>query len=62
MGRRERKKDTGSGRTQAENSDKLQGSIFVSSFNLKVPQTNCEQIALQSSSRACENVHLKIYI
>ncbi len=25
---------------------------------LKVPRTNCEQIALPSSSRACEHVHL----
>ncbi len=65
MGRRdrERKKDTGSGQTPAENSDKLQGSIFVPSFQLKVPRTNCEQTALPSSSRACEHVHLKyIYL
>ncbi len=58
MWRREREKDTGSVRTQAENSDKMQGSIFVPSFQLKVPRTNCEQIALSSSSRACEHVHL----
>ncbi len=37
---------------------------FIPSFQLKVPRTNCEQIALPSSSRACEHVHLKknIYI
>ncbi len=57
MWRREREKDTGSGRTRAENSDKLHGSS-VPSFQLKVPRTNCEQIALPSSSRACEHVHL----
>ncbi len=65
MGRRdrEREKNTGSGRTPAENSEKPQGSIFVSSFQLKVPRTNCEEIALPSSSRACEHVYLKnIYI
>ncbi len=35
----EREKDSGgvSGRTQAENSDKRLGSIFVPSFQLKVP-------------------------
>ncbi len=38
MWRREREKDTGV-RTQAENSEKLQGSIFVPSFQLKVPRT-----------------------
>ncbi len=54
---------TNSGRTRAGNSDQLQGSIFVPSFQLKVPRTNCKQIALSSSSRACEHVHLKnIYI
>ncbi len=53
-----RERDTSSGRTRAENSEKLQGSIFVPSFQLKVPRTNCEQIALSSSSRACEHVHL----
>ncbi len=45
MGRRERE-------TRAENSDKLQGSIFIPSFQLKVPRSNCVQIALPSSSRA----------
>ncbi len=39
-----REKDTGSGPTQAENSDQLQGSRFVPSFQLKVPWTNCEQM------------------
>ncbi len=29
--------------TQAENSEKLQGSIFVSLFQFKVLRTNCEQ-------------------
>ncbi len=29
--------------TQAENSEKLQGSIFVPLFQFKVPRTNCEQ-------------------
>jgi len=48
-------RDTGSGQTQAENSEKLQGSIFIPSFQLKVPRTNCEQIALPSSSWACEH-------
>ncbi len=47
--------------TPAENSEKLQGSIFVSLFQFKVHRTNCEQIALPSSSRACEHVHL-IYL
>ncbi len=37
----------GSGQTQAENSEKLQGSIFVPEFQLKVPRTNCEQITLR---------------
>ncbi len=60
MWRREREKDTGSGRTQAENSEKLQGSIFVPSFQLKVPRTKCEQIALSSSSRACEHLIYEI--
>ncbi len=61
MGKRE--KDTGSGRPQAENSDKLQGSIFIPSFQLKVSQTNCEPIALPSSSRACEEKkNIYIYI
>ncbi len=48
----------------AENSEKLQGSISIPLFQLKVPRTNCEQIALPSSSRACEHVHNKkrIYI
>ncbi len=50
---------TNSGRTRAGNSDQLQRSIFVPSFQLKVPRTNCKQIALSSSSRACEHVHLK---
>ncbi len=35
MEEREREKDTGSVRTQVENSDKMQGSIFVPSFQLK---------------------------
>ncbi len=39
----ERERKTGSVRTQAENSDKMQGSIFVPSFQLKVPRTKCEQ-------------------
>ncbi len=60
MWRREREKDTGSGRTQADNSDKLHGSIFVPSFQLKVPRTKCEQIALPSSSRACEHLIYEI--
>ncbi len=47
-------------RTQAENSEKLQGSIFVPSFQLKVPWTKCEQIALSSSSRACEHLIYEI--
>ncbi len=47
--------------TQAENSEKLQGSIFIPLFQFKVHRTNCEQIALPSSSRACEHVHL-IYL
>ncbi len=51
----ERERVTGSGRTQAENSEKLQGSIFIPSFQLKVPRTNCEQIVLPSSSWACEH-------
>ncbi len=59
MWRREREKDTGV-RTQAENSEKLQGSIFVPSFQLKVPRTKCEQIALSSSSRACEHLIYEI--
>ncbi len=59
MWRREREKDTGV-RTQAKNSDKMQGSIFVSSFQLKVPRTKCEQIALSSSSRAYENLIYEI--
>ncbi len=46
--------------TQTENSEKLQGSIFVSLFQFKVHRTNCEQ-TLPSSSRACEHVHL-IYL
>ncbi len=46
--------------TQAENSEKLQGSIFVPSFQLKVPRTKCEQIALSSSSRACEHLIYEI--
>ncbi len=45
---RERERETGSGWTQAENSEKLQESIFVPSFQLKVPRTNCNQIALSS--------------
>ncbi len=60
MEEREREKDTGSGRTQVENSEKLQGSIFVPSFQLKVPRTKCEQIALSSSSRACEHLIYEI--
>ncbi len=33
--------------------------IYIHSLvQLKVPRTNCEQIALPSSSRACEHVHL----
>ncbi len=32
--------------------------IYICSLQLKVPRTNCEQIALPSSSRACEHVHL----
>ncbi len=55
----ERKKDTGV-RTQAENSDKMQGSIFIPLFQLKVPRTKCEQIALSSSSRACEQLIYEI--
>ncbi len=47
-------------RTQVENSDKMQGSIFVPSFQLKVPRTKCEQIALSSSSRACEHLIYEI--
>ncbi len=46
--------------TQVENSDKMQGSIFVPSFQLKVPRTKCEQIALSSSSRACEHLIYEI--
>ncbi len=57
---RERERETRA-QTQAENSEKLQGSIFVPLFQFKVHRTNCEQIALPSSSRACEHVHL-IYI
>ncbi len=30
-------------RAQAENSDKLQGSIFLPLFQFKVHRTNCEQ-------------------
>ncbi len=44
----------------AENSEKLQGSMFVPSFQLKVPRTKCEQIALSSSSRACEHLIYEI--
>ncbi len=44
--------------TRVENSEKLQGSIFLPLFQFKVPRTNCEQIALRSSSQACEHVHL----
>ncbi len=44
------------------NSEKLQGSIFVPSFQLKVHRTNCKQIALQSSSRACSFKKIYIYI
>ncbi len=57
MERRERERETRA-QTQTENSEKLQGYIFVSLFQFKVPRTNCEQIALPSSSRACEHVHL----
>ncbi len=32
---------------------------FIPSFQLKVPRTNCEQIALLSSSQACEHVNKK---
>ncbi len=54
---RDREKDTGSGRTRAENSEAA-GIYIRSLVQLKVPRTNCEQIALPSSSRACEHVHL----
>ncbi len=47
--------------TRAQTSDQLLGSIFDPLFQFKVHQTNCEQIALPSSSRACEHVNL-IYI
>ncbi len=57
---RERERETRA-QTQAENSDQLLGSIFDPLFQFKVHQTNCEQIALPSSSRACEHVNL-IYI
>ncbi len=57
---RERERETWA-RTQAENSEKMQGSIFLPLFQFKVHRTNCEQIALLSSCRACEHVHL-IYI
>ncbi len=61
MWRRERERKTRAfGRSQAENSDKMQGSIFVPSFQLKVPRTKCEQIALSSSSRACEHLIYEI--
>ncbi len=56
----ERERERHGVRTQAENSEKLQGSIFVPSFQLKVPQTKCEQIALSSSSRACEHLIYEI--
>ncbi len=49
---RERERDT--------HSEKLQGSIFVPLFQFKVHRTNCEQIALPSSSPACEHVHIYI--
>ncbi len=55
---RERERET---RAQTQNSEKLQGSIFDPLFQFKVHRTNCEQIALPSSSRACEHVHL-IYL
>ncbi len=42
MGRRERERETRA-QTQAENSEKLQGSIFISLFQFKVHRTNCEQ-------------------
>ncbi len=57
MEEREREKDTGSVRTQAENSDKI---YICSLFQLKVPRTKCEQIALSSSSRACEHLIYEI--
>ncbi len=37
---------------------KTAGIYIHSLVQLKVPRTNCEQIALPSSSRACEHVHL----
>ncbi len=58
MGRRERERERDRERereekeTRAENSDKLQCSIFVPSFQLKVPRSNGVQIAPPSSSRA----------
>ncbi len=55
---REREREA---QTQMVNSEMLRGSIFVPLFQLKVHRTNCEQIALQSSSRVCEHVHL-IYL
>ncbi len=39
---RERERETRA-QTQAENSEKLQGSIFVPLFQFKVHRTNCEQ-------------------
>ncbi len=44
MGRRERERERETrAQTQAENSEKLQGSIFLSLFQFKVHRTNCEQ-------------------
>ncbi len=47
MEEREREKDTGSGQT-------------LTKGQTKVPRTKCEQIALSSSSRACEHLIYEI--
>ncbi len=39
---RERERQTRA-QTQAENSEKLQGSLFLTLFQFKVHRTNCEQ-------------------
>ncbi len=44
MGRRERERERETrAQTQTGNSEKLQGSIFLSLFQFKVHRTNCEQ-------------------
>ncbi len=54
---RERERETRA-QTQAGNSEKLQGSIFVPLFQFKVHRTNCEQ----HSRLLPEHVNMFIYI